>query len=296
MYKKAKSKDVYKHNTLLPEQSSSIASVPSLTTSWTQNGVETSSSYATSPGRDSRASQAASGAGGNLMGSTWQQTAASVPAPAQPSRGLKPGVSDELIRGRTPSEKAGDIVRPVGTLLGNVVGATAGMVTGISISTTSNSGPTFKRHGACTWHVGFNTTGRNGWIVQDIVNTWRAEDALGHAVASPATPHYYEAWRVDAAGNVTPKVGSDNDYWDNPNLKTKYGAVEGHWSTKGKLYFTTVNPATQGFTRNNPATNAGRLLSSTTAPAALKLGLARHHRYAQGTWESSGVHTGSMGP
>jgi len=214
------------------------------------------------------------------------------------TRGLKSGVGeDEILRGRTVGEVIGDVARPVGTALGNVVGSVVGASTGISISSTTNAGPTWNNHGSFVWHVGFNTTGRSGWIVQDVVNTWRAENAVGNAVPSPSTPHFWEAWAVDGTGNVTPSVGADNDYWDNPDLKATYGAVEGHWATKGKLYFTTTDPATQGFTRNNQATNAGILLSSTTAPAGL--GIARLHRYAQGTWDSTGAvptHSGSAWP
>jgi len=217
----------------------------------------------------------------------------------QATRGLKPGArEDEIIRGRTVGEFVGDVARPVGTALGNVVGSGVGAITGVDISTTTNSGPTWSNHGAFLWHVGFNTTGRNGWLVQDIDNTaWRAKDATGSAVASPFTSRYWEAWAVDASGNVTPSVGADNDYWDQGSFQASLGAVEGHWATKGKVYFTTTDPATQGFTRNNPATNAGILLSSTSAPSGL--GIARLHRYAQGTWDSTGAaptHSGSAGP
>ncbi len=213
-------------------------------------------------------------------------------------RGLKAEVrEEEILRGRTTDEIIGDIVRPVGTALGNVVTSTAGLLTGISVSTKTTQGPTWRNHGAFVWHVGFNTTGRSGWIVQDLVNTWRAKDARGNAVASPLTPHFLEAWAVDGAGKVTPAIGADNDYWDNPNLQTSYGAVEGHLSTRGKVYFTKTNPATQGFTKNNPATNAAGLLSSTTTPAGL--GMVRLFRYAQSTWDSTKpvpTHFGSAGP
>jgi hypothetical protein len=213
-------------------------------------------------------------------------------------RGLKPDVrDDEIIRGRTTGEIIGDVARPVGTALGNVVTSAAGLLTGISISTTTKKGPTWNNHGAFVWHVGFNTTGRSGWIVQDMVNTWRAKDAAGNAVASPLTPHYLEAWAVDSTGKVTPTIGADNDYWDNPNLKTTYRAVEGHLATRGRLFFTKTNPATQGFIRNNPATNAAGLLSSTTTPAGL--GFVRLFRFAQSTWDSTGsvpIHFGSAGP
>ncbi|MCP5244951.1 MAG: hypothetical protein H6937_13020 [Burkholderiales bacterium] len=214
------------------------------------------------------------------------------------TRGLQSDVEDdEIIRGPTTEEIVGDVARPIGTVLGNVITSAAGMLTGISISTKTNKGPTWNNHGAFVWHVGFNTTGRSGWIIQDVVNTWRAKDARGNAVASPLTPHFLEAWTVDSAGKVTPNIGKDNDYWDNPNLNTSYGAVEGHLATRAKLYFTKTNPATQGFIRNNPATNASGLLSSTQTPTGL--GIVRLYRYAQSTWDSTGtvpIHFGSAGP
>ena len=214
------------------------------------------------------------------------------------TRGLKVDQDDnEIIRGRTPEEVVGDVARPIGTALGNVVTSAAGVLTGISISTKTNKGPTWNNHGAFVWHVGFNTTGRSGWIIQNVVNTWRAKDARGNAVTSPLTPYFLEAWAVDSAGKVTPSIGKDNDYWDNPNLNTTYGAVEGHLATRAKLYFTKTNPATQGFIKNNPATNASGLLSSTKTPTGL--GIVRLYRYAQSTWDSTKTvptHFGSAGP
>ncbi|MDR4513728.1 hypothetical protein [Nitrosomonas sp.] len=220
------------------------------------------------------------------------------PDRADSKRGLKPEIeNDEIIRGRTTGEIIGDIARPIGTTLGNVAASTAGMLTGINISTATHKGPTWNNHGAFVWHVGFSTSGRNGWIIQDVVNTWRAKDTRCNAVASPVTPHFLEAWAVDGTGKVTPSIGADNDYWDNPNLVTTYGAVEGHMATRAKLYFTKTDPATQGFIKNNPATNAAGLLSSTTTPA--NLGIVRLYRYAQSTWDSTGstpIHFGSAGP
>jgi len=126
---------------------------------------------------------------------------------------------------------------------------------------------------------------------------------VGKAVSSPLTPHYLEAWAVDSAGKVTPRQsiratkGAANDYWDTPNLKVYYRAVEGHSATMARVYFTKTNPATQGFIRNNPATNAAGLLSSTTTPVGL--GSVRLYRYAQSTWDSTKAvpaFFGSAGP
>jgi len=212
--------------------------------------------------------------------------------------GMKPGAGEnDFVFGRTTGELVGDILRPVGTAVGNVVGTVAGALTGVYITSNTTAGPTWNNHGAFRWNVGFNTTGRSGWIIQKMAFTWRANNALGGSIPSPLGQPFYEAWEVSNTGAVTPSRGGTNDFWQIPNLQTALGAVEGHWSATGTLYFTKTDPATQGFTRNNPNTHAHHLLSSTTAPAGL--GVARLHRYAQGTWDSTGTtptHTGSAGP
>ena len=222
------------------------------------------------------------------------------PFPSSESRGFKedarPG---EMLRGRTAGEFVGDIFRPVGAALGNAVGGIAAAVTGVDINTNTLTGPTWSPHGVLDWQVGFTTSGRTGFIVQEISNDFRATNAAGGSIANPFSPHYFEAWAVDAAGAVTPSVGGTNDFWTNQDFDASLGSVEGHWSTTGACYFTTVDPATQGFTRNNAATNAGVLLSSTSAPSGLNLGIARLHRYAQGSWDSTGgttTHSGKAGP
>lgn len=79
------------------------------------------------------------------------------------------------------------------------------------------------------WQVSFNTTGRNGWIVQEVANTERAEDAEGlDVIEEPASPHYWEAWAVDSAGDVTPANGVDNDYWTNPPYVRQSWALVDH--------------------------------------------------------------------
>jgi hypothetical protein len=212
--------------------------------------------------------------------------------------GLKPGVGaeqeDEVVGGRTGEELMGDIARPVGTAALNLLGWAGGAVTGVSISSNTNSAPTWSNHGHFDWRVGFSTSARNGWIVQEIVNTYRAANKAGNDVRPTYTPHYWEAWAVDGSGNVTPSDGAaNNDYWIRPSRGNN---TQGHWSMTGAVHFTTTDPATQGFTPGG-VPDAGILLSTTSAPSGL--GFARLHRYAQGTWESTGAtptHTGSAGP
>ncbi|MGH6872655.1 MAG: hypothetical protein ACREHE_14230 [Rhizomicrobium sp.] len=212
--------------------------------------------------------------------------------------GLSDGAStEEDINGRTAGEALGDFGRPIGTFLGNVVGSIAGALGGASISSTSTAAPFFGPHGTSRWPVTFQTSGRSGWIVQEITNTFRAQTTAGAPVTRlpPPIPHFFEAWTVNATGAIAEHDrAGNNDVWQRASRGNN---TQGHWSTTGKLHFTTTDPATQGFVRRNPATNAGILLSSTSAPS--NLGIARLHRYAQGTWDSTGAtptHTGSAGP
>jgi hypothetical protein len=216
-----------------------------------------------------------------------------------PVGGLDPDATPEkknkLVGGvRSFGEAVGDVFRPVGSALGNAAGSVAGALGGASVSSTSNSGPTWNNHGHFDWRVGFTTSARSGWLVQEIVNTFRGEDSTGAAITtSQPTPRYFEAWSVSGAGAVTPNVGPNNDYWIRPSRGAN---TKGHWTMTGTVYHTETDPATQGFTAGGVA-NAGILLSTTNQPTGL--GVARLHRYAQGTWDSTGAaptHTGSAGP
>jgi hypothetical protein len=168
----------------------------------------------------------------------------------------------------------------------------------VRISTTTHSGPTWTATGGFDWRVGFTTTGRNGWIVQEIINTIDVKRADGSTVnTSGVVPHYWEAWHVDGAGTVTPAIGADNDYWIRPS---RGAGTRGHWSMVGNCHFTTIDPATQGFASRN-VTNAGILLSSLFAP--MGLGPVRLRRHASGSWDDtasgsghSTAHHGHAGP
>jgi hypothetical protein len=205
--------------------------------------------------------------------------------------GADPDQNQKMIGGRTVGEAVGDAARVVGTERGNAVGNATAALTGIDINSTTTAAATWSDHGQFSWQVGFATTGTNGWIVQEVVNTYRAQDSAGTDLGGAMpTAQYWEAWAVDAASAVTPSAGGTNDFW----LRPSRGAnTQGHWSMRGKVYFTTTDPATQGLTPGG-VPDAGILLSSTSAPAGL--GIARLHRYAQGTWDSTGAtptHTGS---
>lgn len=200
---------------------------------------------------------------------------------------------DEDVGGRTVGEAIGDAARPVVTAAENAVGRAVGRLTGITISSHTTSPAAWSPHGFFHWEVAFNTTGRSGWLVQEVRSTRRAQDASGKKLPDHLTPHYWEAWGVDAAGAITPQSGATHDFWQRRSFGNH---TQGHWTMTSAVHFTTTHPASMGFTPGG-VPEAGSLLSTTSAPSGL--GVARLHRYAQGTWDSTGAkptHTGSAGP
>jgi hypothetical protein len=217
--------------------------------------------------------------------------------------GLRPGISpDDSHNYRLGGAVGGmaDTGNAVGAALGNVLGGAAAMLTGIDISTNDTSPAAWFPHGAFRWHIGFSTTGTNGWIVQKVTNTYGGEDSIGGAINNATvgvTPRYYEAWEVDAAGTVSPSAGATNDMFERPDLSTDPAFMDpntkGRFSMVGEVYFTTTDPATSGLAPNG-IPDAGILLAGLTEPA--DLGVARLHRYANGTWDSTvapPTHSGS---
>ena len=216
-------------------------------------------------------------------------------ARAADSGGLDDTVSDEhdLDAGATFGETIGDIFRPVGAFFGNLFGGAVGALAGNDISSATTLAPDWRPHGAFRWNVSFSTGGRNGWIIQAMENSRRAQDAAGNPLPDTITPRLWEAWAVDGSGTISPSRSGSNDFWNRRGFGT---GSQGHWSATSALYFTTTDPATQGF-RPRSVPEAGILPATTTEPSGL--GIARLHRFAQGTWDSTGptpTHTGSAGP
>lgn len=151
---------------------------------------------------------------------------------------------------------------------------------------------TGKRYNNCGeffWYVNWTTTGRSGFIVQAIINTYSARDCTGAADTSVApTPHLYEAWQVDARGNVTPEFvtphGRVNDKWSRPQRPDANGTPgsQGEWSMTGKVYWTkNLDPAASFSVGAVP--DAHQLLSTTTQPT--NLGSSLLDRQAGGNWD-----------
>lgn len=162
----------------------------------------------------------------------------------------------------------------------------------ITIGARNTTPARWGANGEFEWVVAFDTNGRSGWIVQEVVNVYRPKDAAGNPLGPPhATPKYYEAWAVDAAGVVTPNPTGSNDWWLRPNRGNN---TKGDWSMTAKVYWTTTDPATQGFVARG-VPDAGILLSTTTTPAGL--GSVKLNRQANGAWDSAATpavpHTGT---
>lgn len=202
---------------------------------------------------------------------------------------------DDIIGGiREKMQDAGDVIN---TGVGNSIGKVVETARGVSINTVNTFAPVWQPHGAFSWHVGFNVGGRNispGWIVQEIENSYNGQTAPGGALitnaTAGATPHYYESWQYLPGMGVTPSLGGTNDMFIRPSMLARLGVNNSHgrWSMKGKLYFTTTNPAMPP----GGVPDAGALPSAVAAPG--NLGIALHHRYAHGTWEPLGpTHLGS---
>lgn len=128
------------------------------------------------------------------------------------------------------------------------------------------------------WQVGFRTTLRNGFIIQRIDNTFNATMCGGGAyVGWQPIPRYWEAWRVDANGNVTPAIGGVNDMFTRPLLPNSSGT----WRMVGTLYTTRTLPAS--FVANSVA-DAGILRATLANPGSDFLGYVSNTRRVGGTW------------
>jgi hypothetical protein len=158
------------------------------------------------------------------------------------------------------------------------------------VTATTVGGPTFNN---CTvmprfrWDVSLNTTLRSGFIVQQMDSAFNAQDCAGNplAVAVAPTPRYWEAWQVDAAGNVTPKVGGLNDRWQ----RNFPAPSRGNWSVTGTFFTLLALPPAAHFVGGG-VHDAGILLSTVTHPGGDNLGLVAGGRRIGGNWDCCPPH------
>jgi Domain of unknown function (DUF4157) len=144
-----------------------------------------------------------------------------------------------------------------------------------TVTDTTTTGPTY---GSCrnfNWVVNWSTTGKNGWIVQEITNSGAITGCDGSSKPVPNTPHFWEAWPVDASGTVGDGGG---DLWfraGRPNTK-------GNWSLSGAAGFVNSLDPAAGFSRTAVA-DANGLMATKTAPT--NLFQATDVRHKAGVWD-----------
>jgi hypothetical protein len=157
---------------------------------------------------------------------------------------------------------------------------------------TTTSDVTPRTRGTCgefSWYFNWVTNGRSGFLVQEIINTYNAKDCTGAADTSIApTPHFYEAWGIDAKGKIDPEIvtphGRVNDHWNRPARPDANGnpGSQGDWSITGKAYLTgSLDPAASFTVGAVP--DAQQLRSTVTRPNNLGSPLLNHR--AGGIWD-----------
>jgi hypothetical protein len=146
------------------------------------------------------------------------------------------------------------------------------------------------------WDVNFSTSLRNGWLIQEIVNARARSTCGGAAIPETLTPHYWEAWWVDATGTVlvptainatrTQATGTAvpapaHDLW----RRASAAPSRGNWSMTARLFTTIRLPA--GFA-NGAVADALALPATAAAPNSDALGLVEARRSATGQWNCCG--------
>ena len=147
------------------------------------------------------------------------------------------------------------------------------------------------------WDVNFSTSLRNGWIVQEIVNARNRTTCAGAAIPETLTPHYWEAWWVDGAGNAliptainaartrataSAAAAPAHDLW----RRASAAPSRGNWSMTAQLFTCLRLPA--GFAAGN-VPDALALPSTAAAPNSDDLGLVAAQRRAGGRWNCCGA-------
>ena len=189
------------------------------------------------------------------------------------SAGYAPRAAEDEVLGGGPAAAPGPAPAP----------GPAAAVTATTISTSNQQAPSWGNNGRFNWWINWATDGTSGWIVQKVENTYAGSKADGTPITNAsvgAAPLYYEAWPVSSTGVISPV---NLDQWMRPNLGTLGSQTS--FSMTGTAYWTATDPATSGFTPGG-VSNAGILLSSTSAPTGL--GSALLTREAHGMWATDG--------
>jgi Domain of unknown function (DUF4157) len=144
------------------------------------------------------------------------------------------------------------------------------------VTATTTAGPTFSPCREFLWDVDWGTSLRSGFIVQEIFNDGEIRDCGGVAQAVPNTPHFWEAWQVDAHGNVG---DGGADRW----FRARRNATRGNWRLRSRVYTVLTLDPGAGFVRAGGVPDSNGLLSTTTRPT--NLGPSVLDRRAAGEWD-----------
>jgi hypothetical protein len=121
------------------------------------------------------------------------------------------------------------------------------------------------------WQLGSNAGPKGGFVIQDVLFTWRTRDKKGKDVPNPdprVSPlRYFEAWKVAPKSKALSPVATDTFFW--PGAAPWAGN-----NSKGRVtiaaqahFFDDVKALPAHMVANNAATFAGILQSSLADPA-----------------------------
>jgi hypothetical protein len=159
-------------------------------------------------------------------------------------------------------------------------------VTSQSVTVTPISAAVSTRPGGFSWPVWFSigaAAGNDGWVIQEIKVTEKYKQQNGTKVTDDK--HYWEAWQLKQGKTTTiyqdEGLDTNDDLYYNP---PKPAGSKGSVVAKGKARFF-EGPLPAGYIQNNPATYAGILYSSTTAPPYWSGSMADHNLTV--TWDDT---------
>lgn len=133
--------------------------------------------------------------------------------------------------------------------------------------------------GEFDWQIAWKTNGRNGYVVQEVKNTYEAQRCDGTPSRTiRQTPQYWEAWYFDKKGISQQRDGAINDTWG----RFRNPETTGSWSMNGNVYWVDKLDASDGWGTGN-VPDARDLVSTTTQPK--NLGSSLLERRAVGVWD-----------
>jgi hypothetical protein len=140
--------------------------------------------------------------------------------------------------------------------------------------------------GRFSWGIAWDTNARKGFIVQEIRHKVSARDCIGRdTIQFRFSPRYWEAWSVNASGQVLPQVTTgENDMWGAHPINDEQ--TRGEWSKTGEVHWVPTLDPRAGFAQGAVPGAGPHLLSTKKQPT--NLGPTLLTRHAAGTWDCCG--------